>query len=335
VSGNILRHGEDGEHNLSLMHDAGWASARVRADFFAGGRMGGILFATHGGPTAEGAGRVATLLAERRGTTLSALCVIEPFPLVDGGFGGVYVPTAAEEEAVQATLRASVAAQLKRWGVSVTPQMRIGSPASEIADAARAGTVEVIVVGLGRHHLLDRALGHETALELVQLASTPVLAVPAGMTSLPRRAVAAVDFSPTSVASARICSRWLAEGDVLHLVHVAGVWYGGLPFTLRAGSQSALDSLASELGVPHGVTVETSVVEGEPAAELLELATRKNADLIVLGSHGYGLWKRLTIGSVASKIIRLTSNAVLVTPIGSLTADAAQTAKTESDAASV
>ena len=30
--------------------------------------MSGILFATHGGPSADGAGRVAALLAARRGT---------------------------------------------------------------------------------------------------------------------------------------------------------------------------------------------------------------------------------------------------------------------------
>jgi len=40
--------------------------------------------------------------------------------------------------------------------------------------------------------------------------------------------------------------------------------------------------------------------------------------LATLGSHGYGIWKRLLLGSVASKIIRLSPLAVLVAPIGSL-----------------
>ena len=44
-----------------------------------------------------------------------------------------------------------------------------------------------------------------------------------------------------------------------------------------------------------------------------------NGDLIALGSHGYGLWKRLTIGSVASKVLRLAGASVLVQPIASVT----------------
>jgi nucleotide-binding universal stress UspA family protein len=67
--------------------------------------------------------------------------------------------------------------------------------------------------------------------------------------------------------------------------------------------------------------VETAVVDGEPAPALLDFATRHDADLIALGSHGYGMWKRLTLGSVASKIVRLTTKSVLVVPIRCLPAN--------------
>ncbi len=280
--------------------------------------MAGILFATHGGPTAEGAGRVATLLAERCSTSLRTLGVLEPLPVVDSGFGAVYMPSPGEDEAMRGALRASVAEQLQRSGASVSPEIQVGSAASEIASAARRQAAEVIVIGLGPHHLLDRALGHETALQLVQHASTPVLAVPATMTSLPRRVVAAMDFSPTSVASARICASWLVRGDVLQLVHVTSARPGGISPESRAAAENALAAITTQIRAPDGVTVEQTVVEGEPAAQLLDLAAAKNADLIALGSHGYGIWKRLTIGSVASKIIRLSPRAVLVTPIGGL-----------------
>ena len=280
--------------------------------------MAGILFATHGGPTAEGAGRVATLLAERCGMNLRTLGVLEPLPVVDSGLGAIYVPTQEEEEAMRGVLRASATEQLQRCGASGSPEIRVGSAASEIANVARLQAAELIVVGLGPHHLLDRALGHETALQLVQHASTPVLAVSATMTSLPRRVVAAIDFSPTSVASARTCASWLVQGDVLELVHVTSARRGGMSPESRAAAENALAAIATQIRAPDGVTVEQTVVEGEPAAQLLDLAAAKNADLIALGSHGYGIWKRLTIGSVASKIIRLSPKAVLVTPLGGL-----------------
>lgn len=283
--------------------------------------MSGILFATHGAATADGAGRVAALLAARRGVTLTTVCVLEPPPLLDGGFAQAYVPGPEEVEVVRSSFRALVAEQMRRCGVGGTLQVRTGSPSMEIATAAREVDAELIVLGLGQHGIIERALGNETALQLVQIASVPVLAVPTEFTSLPRRVLAATDFSPTSLASARATAQWLSRGDVLHLVYVAGEWHGGYPLEQRVSAESVLAAVARQIETPEGVVVEQSVVEGDPATRLLELASTSMADLLVLGSHGYGFWKRLTIGSVASKIIRLTRIAVYVTPIGCIGAE--------------
>ena len=102
------------------------------------------------------------------------------------------------------------------------------------------------------------------------------------------------------------------------LVHAAGRSHESLPATDRITLESLLAGIAGCLPIAAGVTVSERVVEGDPAAELLSIAASTSADLIVLGSHGYGLWKRLAIGSVASKLLRLSPVAVLVTPIGSL-----------------
>ena len=280
--------------------------------------MPGILLATYGVESSDAAVRVAALLAARKHTTLSAVCVVEPVSIIDGGFASWYVPTPEEDEAVRAALREAVNEQLRRCGATANVQVRTGPPASEIADFAREIGAEAIVVGLGRHQFLERALGNETALQLVQLASTPVFAVPSGLSSLPRRSLAAIDFSPTSIASARSYAQCLSPGDTLRLVYAAGVWQGGYPVEQRASAEGVLSAVVRQIDVPRGVNIEQSVVEGEPAAQILALATSTNADVIVLGSHGYGFWKRLTIGSVASKIVRLSSIAVFITPIGCL-----------------
>jgi nucleotide-binding universal stress UspA family protein len=278
--------------------------------------MSGILFATHGATSADGAGRLAALVASRLGVTITTACVLEPPRMLDGGFAPPYVPTPAEIEAVRLSFRALVAEQMHRCGVTGTLQLRTGSAPMEIAMAAREMDADLVVLGLGRHGIIDRALGSETALQLVQIASVPVLAVPDGMTSLPKRILAATDFSPTSVASAKATARWLARGDVLDVVYVAGEWHGGFPIEQRVSAENVLSTLVARMAVPEGVVIEQRVVEGDPATRLLELATATTAELLVLGSHGYGFWKRLTIGSVASKIIRLTHTAVYVTPIG-------------------
>lgn len=287
--------------------------------------MTDILVATHGGPTADAAVVLALQLAKRLKADLHAVCVFEPLPLIGNPFGAVYLPSASEEEWARTALLDSVTRQLARLGAEVTPELRVGPTPTEIAAVARARGAELIVVGLGPTSLLERALGHETALQLVQLASTPVLAVPLGMTTLPRRVVAAVDFSPTSVASARLVSRILVAGDLLCLANVIAPWREDVRLSPRAAVDGALAAVAHEIGVPDGVEVERHLVEGEPASQLLDLAGSLEADLIALGSHGYGIWKRLTIGSVASKIIRTAERAVLVVPIGSLASPPAST----------
>jgi nucleotide-binding universal stress UspA family protein len=278
--------------------------------------MPGILLATHGAENSDAVVRVAALLAARKHTTLSAVRVIEPVRIVDGGFATSDIPTPDEIEAVRASLRAAVNEQLRRCGVSAVVHERMGPPSSEIADLARETGAEAIVLGLGRHDFAERALGHETALQLVQLASTPMLVVPPGATSMPRRAIAAIDFSPTSILSARTYAQWLVPGDTLHLVYAAGEWHGAYPAEQRTNARGALSAVLEQIDVPTGVEVEQSVVEGAPAERIFEMATLSKADVIVLGSHGYGFWKRLTLGSVASKIIRLSPIAVFVTPIG-------------------
>ena len=284
--------------------------------------MSGVLLATHGGTTAEGATRVAAGLARRLGVPLHTIAVFQPAACIGDGFGATNMPTAAEIEETEAALLESVNDQLGRCGVhDCVPEFRIGVTTSEIASAARTLGVDLIVVGLGSHHVIDRALGDETALYLAHMAATPVLAVPSNATSIPRRAVVALDVSPTSVLAARTVARWLEPGDTLHVVHVSAAEHdahGGHPAE-HDDSDARLGEIASYVRSGSHGEIDTVQLAGEPARALLDYAREIDANVIALGSHGYGIWKRLMLGSVASKVIRLSPRAVLVAPIGCLT----------------
>ncbi|MFZ1699517.1 MAG: universal stress protein [Pyrinomonadaceae bacterium] len=54
----------------------------------------------------------------------------------------------------------------------------------------------------------------------------------------------------------------------------------------------------------HGseLKIETEVIEGEPKDVIIEEAESWGADLIILGSHGYGNIKRFLLGSVAQAV---------------------------------
>jgi nucleotide-binding universal stress UspA family protein len=52
-----------------------------------------------------------------------------------------------------------------------------------------------------------------------------------------------------------------------------------------------------------GLTVTAKVVAGHPADAILGEAREWGADLVVVGSHGYGRLKRMVLGSVAGTVV--------------------------------
>ncbi|HEU4642470.1 MAG TPA: universal stress protein [Gemmatimonadaceae bacterium] len=288
-----------------------------------------ILLAIHGGESARGAARVAMLLATRLHAEVDAITVAEPAPILEYGYGPVIIPDADADRAAQEAIRKRVREQLDQCGLEACdPRMFAGAPASCIAAEAEARGDTLIVVGIGPHHLVDRALGGETALRLVQVAAAPVLAVPGAATALPRRAVAAIDFSPTSLRAARTAATLLVPGDTLHLVHVGAGRAEALPASDGKDDHARrrLSALRDEIASGTGIEVTALIEHGSPARALLDVVQRTGSDLIALGSHGYGPWERLVVGSVASKVLRLATCAVLVVP-------ATAVARTEASAA--
>ena len=78
---------------------------------------------------------------------------------------------------------------------------------------------------------------------------------------------------------------------------------------LRAAEQSVADALT---GVPETVLATGDVRDGDPAEQLLEVS--RDADLLLLGSHGRGIVGRLIMGSVCDRVIRSAACPVLVVP---------------------
>lgn len=67
--------------------------------------------------------------------------------------------------------------------------------------------------------------------------------------------------------------------------------------------EEKLEELADDIRKKYGVKITTVVNSGNPTAEIVKFAKEINADLIVMGTHGYSAWEDLTIGSNALKVI--------------------------------
>ncbi|WP_440950949.1 universal stress protein [Methanosphaerula subterraneus] len=58
--------------------------------------------------------------------------------------------------------------------------------------------------------------------------------------------------------------------------------------------------------------METKILEGRPATEIVDFAENNGIDLIVIGTQGKTGIKRLLLGSVAETVIRSATSMVLV-----------------------
>jgi nucleotide-binding universal stress UspA family protein len=77
----------------------------------------------------------------------------------------------------------------------------------------------------------------------------------------------------------------------------------------RSDADAYLTQAASELE-SQGRNVEVAVVAGEPADWIIEYA--RDADMIIMTTHGYGAGRRLVYGSVADQISRCSPKPVML-----------------------
>jgi nucleotide-binding universal stress UspA family protein len=82
----------------------------------------------------------------------------------------------------------------------------------------------------------------------------------------------------------------------------------------RTRAEEALARSVGAVRIAHpGVAIAAEAVEGGPARVLTRAA--RDADLLVLGSHGHSRLYHAVLGSVAHECLRLATSPVLVVPV--------------------
>jgi nucleotide-binding universal stress UspA family protein len=133
------------------------------------------------------------------------------------------------------------------------------------------------------------------------------------------RILLAVDGSPHSqLAVAAVAERpwpdWTTV-QVLTVIHAVAPLAIDPAFVIAAAhvnqiaeqrrlASAVVESAAEDIRMKApGLAVTTKAVEGNPRDAILEEAREWGADLIVVGSHGYGRLKRMVLGSVAGAVV--------------------------------
>ncbi|HEX7294690.1 MAG TPA: universal stress protein [Pyrinomonadaceae bacterium] len=220
-------------------------------------------------------------------------------------------------------------------GLDVEALVLEGEPAATIAETAVDYGIDLITVVTRGRKRFSRAFRGSIAEDIIAEAPCPVLATkslerdfvessgPQTQLNL-KRIVLATNFRPSSVAATQmatqISNRMCAE---LHAVYVIGDYFEQISAMFPEGGLAALTRLRSYIGerMSHladgaGRRAASHIAEGRPYEEVVKLATRIEADLIVIGSaaHNSLFGGSAVLGSEVERVIRNSPCPVLCVP---------------------
>ena len=132
--------------------------------------------------------------------------------------------------------------------------------------------------------------------------------------------VVPVDFSGHCVEAIRTALQFVEQPAHVHLIHVVVPLESNSPAVLlgevdQASREQRVREYFADYTRENQLPDITVVVRtGSPGETITDYAADAKADLIVISSHGYGGVKRLLLGSVAERVLRLAICPVLVLP---------------------
>lgn len=226
----------------------------------------------------------------------------------------------------QATVRAEWVERLKKFvadaevGASVNAEVRIGNPFTELVEACRTHSADLLVMGAKGSRNEPHRIGVITA-KCVRKAPVDVLVVREDAQGPFKQIVACVDFSENS-AKAVQCALHVArqDGGSLDCLHVfqsalaMSLDYGGFAPSLPASYDPQavanwrkdlavfLEPLTHEAG---DVKVSQHVIERVNIREaILDHVNEVHATLVVLGTNGKTGLREMLIGTTAEKVVQ-------------------------------
>lgn len=280
--------------------------------------------------------RVGVALAQRKGACVHLVHSFAP-PTAFAGLPAEALAGFDWSASVEQSLREQLRDQARRTGLAELAAFRpehlvlaIRPAHLALTEVAAETAADLLVVGASERPW--PALS-STADRVLRKARCPVLVVRPAAPFPPRRVLLPVDFSEVSAGALRCGADLLAglgdaRSEVLFVLNplTAG---GSLQFTQAQMSRLAADELVrfTKAHAAAAAPPSLKVRIGYPAQEIVRELADREADLVVLGTHGHGRLERLLIGSVTADVLREAPCSVLAVPPGAALAEAEPAAR--------
>jgi nucleotide-binding universal stress UspA family protein len=120
----------------------------------------------------------------------------------------------------------------------------------------------------------------------------------------PKKILFPLDFSERCASAGRMVEvftcRFQAELTLLHVLQP--LTYNDIPVDAADIAEEKLGTFMADK-LKH-FDVRRVMLEGDPAAQIVDYAHQGSFDLIMLPTHGYGSFRRMVVGSVTCQVLR-------------------------------
>ncbi|HUJ18392.1 MAG TPA: universal stress protein [Nitrospirota bacterium] len=267
------------------------------------GKLEKLLLATDMSDYSEGAIREAITFAAKCSSRLVACMTLETNPEFETIGSNVFEKEEAEATAHLEAIKARAAKQ----NVLCETVLRESTDAAEaFVGEAVEKKVDMIVIGRRGRKGVAKALMGETAAKVIAHAPCKVLIVPRAAQIEYRNILVATDASAHATAAVTEAIA-IAKRCGSHLIALSAMRDEGE--RADAGKHA---SAAAEAARREGVSAEAVTPTGRSFTAIVETASGRGVDLIVMGTYGKTGIKKLLMGSSTEKVIGSAGCAVLV-----------------------
>jgi nucleotide-binding universal stress UspA family protein len=265
------------------------------------------------------------------------ILILTVLPLEADWYGGpwtagvAYIPSddlRGRLRTERAALLGRAALRLRQDRLSVTTSLIEGRAASTIVDTAREAGADLVIVGARGHGAIEEAVLGSVSAEVVDQAPCAVLVARRPSTG---RVLIGTDGSDVAMSAAEFVGTSglfvTSRVRVLHAVDINPSWWLGYTpgdASLATGAYASvvaegrsrgneLTSTTADRLRSHDLHVSVVTVEGPAPAAIVKEAKAWGADLVVVGTRGNGLMRRILLGSTARAVLQHADASVLVT----------------------
>ncbi len=265
----------------------------------------------------------AAAFAARYGAALRLVHVVEQPHLYQRLSHPLTAPYTPEDLAQQAgTALEAIIARSSLEHLQVEYEVHTGKPFVELIVARRAWNADLIVVG-GNAKGEERGLGR-TSDRVVRKAMVPVLIAKVPFTAEAKTLLVPTDFSTGARKAAEealtLAASFGARVLFLHAIDVSHLYAATTgadmpamppPVVTAEDLEAEWQTFLSDMPLLEQVPWERRTVTGLAASAIVQQAGEKQADIIVMGTHGRTGLAHMLLGGVTEEVVRTAPCPVL------------------------